>query len=53
MRAHPLGEEAEIVGTVRELPAGGAGQGLVAMRTVLGTTRVVDMLAADQLPRIC
>ena len=25
----------------------------VTMRTVFGTTRVVDMLAGDQLPRIC
>jgi hydrogenase maturation factor len=23
------------------------------MRTVFGTTRIVDMLAGDQLPRIC
>ena len=27
--------------------------GLVTMRTTLGTTRIVDMLAGDQLPRIC
>jgi len=48
MRAHPLGREAEIIGTVR-----GSDAGLVAMRTVLGTTRIVDMLSGDQLPRIC
>ena len=48
MRAHPLGREAEIIGTVRESDAG-----FVAMRTVLGTTRIVDMLSGDQLPRIC
>jgi hydrogenase expression/formation protein HypE len=55
MRGHPLGEEAEIIGTVREFRGGGAagGRGLVALRTPLGTTRIVDMLAADQLPRIC
>ena len=48
MKAHPLGAEARIIGTVkRENP------GLVTMRTPLGTTRVVDMLAGDQLPRIC
>jgi len=48
MRRHPLGRTAEIIGTVkRENP------GLVTMRTGLGTTRIVDMLAADQLPRIC
>ncbi len=48
MRRHPLGRAAQIIGTVkRENP------GLVTMRTALGTTRIVDMLAADQLPRIC
>ena len=48
MRAHALGREAQAIGTVRR-----AHPGLVTMRTVLGTTRVVDMLAGDQLPRIC
>lgn len=48
MRGHPLGREARVIGTVkREHP------GLVIMRTPLGTTRIVDMLAGDQLPRIC
>jgi hydrogenase expression/formation protein HypE len=48
MRRHPLGAEAAIIGAVTaEHP------GLVTMRTVFGTTRVVDMLAGDQLPRIC
>jgi hydrogenase expression/formation protein HypE len=48
MRRHPLGSEARIIGTVTE-----SHPGLVAMRTTLGTTRIVDMLAGDQLPRIC
>ncbi|MGB8011761.1 MAG: hydrogenase expression/formation protein HypE [Terriglobales bacterium] len=48
MRRHPLGAEAQIVGTVKK-----ENPGLVTMRTPLGTTRVVDMLAGDQLPRIC
>lgn len=48
MRRHPLGRQAQIIGTVAE-----AGPGLVTMRTSLGTTRIVDMLAGDQLPRIC
>jgi hydrogenase expression/formation protein HypE len=48
MRHHPLGAEARIIGAVKE-----ADPGLVTMRTPLGTTRVVDMLAGDQLPRIC
>ncbi|MGO9641998.1 MAG: hydrogenase expression/formation protein HypE [Candidatus Acidiferrales bacterium] len=48
MRQHPLGRQAEIIGTVT-----GDDPGLVVMRTPLGTTRIVDMLAGDQLPRIC
>jgi hydrogenase expression/formation protein HypE len=48
MRRHPLGQEAQIIGTVT-----GKDPGLVVMRTPLGTTRIVDMLAGDQLPRIC
>jgi hydrogenase expression/formation protein HypE len=48
MRAHPLGAAARIIGrVVSEHP------GLVAMRTAIGGTRVVDMLPGDQLPRIC
>ena len=48
MRLHPLGAAARIVGTVRA-----DNPGLVIMRTPFGTTRIVDMLAGDQLPRIC
>lgn len=48
MRQHPLGRDARVIGTVTE-----ANAGLVTMRTGLGTTRIVDMLAGDQLPRIC
>jgi hydrogenase expression/formation protein HypE len=48
MRSHPLGAEAQIIGTVKKENAG-----LVTMRTPFGTTRIVDMLAGDQLPRIC
>jgi hydrogenase expression/formation protein HypE len=48
MRRHPLGQEARIIGTVS------AGHPrLVTMRTVIGPTRVVDLLSGDQLPRIC
>jgi len=48
MRQHPLGREVRVIGTVTEKNAG-----MVTMRTTLGTTRIVDMLAGDQLPRIC
>jgi hydrogenase expression/formation protein HypE len=48
IRQHPLGREAQIIGAVTAEHAG-----TVLMRTPLGTTRIVDMLSADQLPRIC
>ncbi len=48
MRAHPLGKQAQIIGRVTE-----AHPGLVTLRTLLGTSRIVDMLSGDQLPRIC
>jgi hydrogenase expression/formation protein HypE len=48
MRHHPLGREAQIIGTVSDVHPG-----LVTMETVLGTNRIVDMLSGDQLPRIC
>ncbi len=48
MRAHPLGRDAAIIGTVTaDQP------GRVLQRTAFGTRRVVSMLAGDQLPRIC
>ncbi len=48
MRAHPRGRDAQIIGAVAA-----DNPGLVTMRTVLGPSRIVDMLAGDQLPRIC
>lgn len=48
MRKSPYGEQAVMIGEVRESP-----QNRVLMKTVLGTTRVVDMLAGEMLPRIC
>jgi hydrogenase expression/formation protein HypE len=48
MRNDPLGEDAQIVGSVVAAPSP-----IVTIRTSLGTTRCVDMLAGDQLPRIC
>ena len=52
MRANPRGESAAIIGVVQgEIRAGQPG--LVTMRTAFGSSRIVDMLAGDQLPRIC
>jgi hydrogenase expression/formation protein HypE len=48
MRAHPLGHQACIIGTVVEDTPG-----LVTMRSSIGATRVVDTLSGEQLPRIC
>jgi hydrogenase expression/formation protein HypE len=48
MRAHPLGEQAAIIGHVTaESP------GLVRLKTSFGGTRIVDLLVGDPLPRIC
>lgn len=48
MRSHVYGREARIIGTVVDQH-----RGTVIMKTPFGTTRIVDMLAGDQLPRIC
>lgn len=48
IRRHPLGAQAAIIGTV---DAGEAGR--VRMETVIGGMRAVEMLAGEQLPRIC
>ena len=48
IKAHPYGSEAVIIGkVVSENP------GRVFMRTGVGGTRIIDMLAGEQLPRIC
>jgi hydrogenase expression/formation protein HypE len=48
LQNHPLGKDARIIGRVTsEHPR------MVVMRTPFGTTRIVDMLTGDQLPRIC
>jgi hydrogenase expression/formation protein HypE len=48
MKQNPFGGEACIIGEVKPEP-----QGIVAMVTGFGGTRIVDMLAGEQLPRIC
>jgi len=48
LQAHPLGRDSRVIGRVA------AGEpGRVSMRTVLGGSRIVDMLVGEQLPRIC
>jgi hydrogenase expression/formation protein HypE len=48
MRAHPLGAEAAIIGSVHADP-----QHFVQMETGFGGKRIVDWLTGEQLPRIC
>jgi hydrogenase expression/formation protein HypE len=48
LRHSPGGEDAVVIGEVREQP-----QGSVLAATTFGGLRVVDMLVGDPLPRIC
>ncbi|MBP7835942.1 MAG: hydrogenase expression/formation protein HypE [Candidatus Omnitrophica bacterium] len=48
LRKHPLGHNAEIIGTVVKQP-----RGRLILRTIFGTERVLDMLTSEPLPRIC
>lgn len=48
MHAHPLGQEAAIIGEVTN-----DARRFVSMQTRYGGTRMVDWLTAEQLPRIC
>jgi len=48
MRAHPLGQHAEIIGRVTE-----ENPKRVTLHTLIGGHRVLDMLTGAQYPRIC
>lgn len=48
LKEDDFGKDAEIIGEVISEP-----QGKVCLKTVIGGTRIVDMLVGDQLPRIC
>jgi len=48
MRGHPLGIQSALIGEVTAEP-----KGMVVLRTPIGGSRVLDMLAGDALPRIC
>ncbi len=48
MKNHPLGQGAAMIGEVREDP-----HGKVILRTPIGSTRIMDMLVGEPLPRIC
>ena len=48
MRQHPLGRDASMIGEIVD-----EHRGTVVMRSVAGGSRIVPMLAGEQLPRIC
>jgi hydrogenase expression/formation protein HypE len=48
LRAHPLGEQAAVIGHITDGPPG-----IVQLKTAFGGTRIVDLLVGDPLPRIC
>ena len=48
MRKTRYGENAAVIGVVEDSP-----QGRVLIKTGLGSTRIVDVLAGEMLPRIC
>jgi len=48
LRKHSLGKNAREIGTIVKEP-----RGRVVLNTVIGTRRIVDMLTAQPLPRIC
>ncbi len=48
LRAAPGGEQAALIGEIVAGPAG-----IVALKTIFGGTRIVDLLVGDPLPRIC
>jgi hydrogenase expression/formation protein HypE len=48
MRAESVSADAAVIGTVTDQH-----RGRVLMKSKLGTTRIIDMLSGEQLPRIC
>jgi hydrogenase expression/formation protein HypE len=48
MKRHPLGKKAAVIGRVTA-----HGNPQVLLHTSIGSTRIIDMLTGEQLPRIC
>ncbi|MDA3943517.1 MAG: hydrogenase expression/formation protein HypE [Bacteroidetes bacterium] len=48
LRLHPLGKDAAIIGEIKQDKPGRC-----MLQTLIGGHRIVDMLAGEQLPRIC
>jgi hydrogenase expression/formation protein HypE len=49
LKGHPLGKDAVIIGQVMQP----ASTPRLTLKTVIGGTRIVDMLTGEMLPRIC
>jgi hydrogenase expression/formation protein HypE len=48
LKQHPEGQQACLIGHVKDTD-----RGIVTMSGKIGTTRIIDMLSGEQLPRIC
>jgi hydrogenase expression/formation protein HypE len=48
MHSHSLGKGASVIGKVEK-----NSEPLVKMKSSVGTTRLIEMLSGEQLPRIC
>ena len=51
MRKHEHGSATAVIGVIGAADPGR--KGMVLLRTAIGGTRIIDMLAGEQLPRIC
>ncbi|MDD2863539.1 MAG: hydrogenase expression/formation protein HypE [Methylococcales bacterium] len=49
LRSHPLGSQAQKIGTVTDIAKNGA----VILETAMGVNRQLTLLSGEQLPRIC
>ena len=48
MKTDPLGKDSAIIGRVSD-----EYKGIVRMKTIFGSHRIIDMISGEQLPRIC
>lgn len=48
LRKNPLGRNSQVIGEIVNKP-----KGKVILNTALGTSRIIDMLTSEPLPRIC
>ena len=48
MQSHHVGASSAIIGEVQD-----ESRGLVALTSRIGSTRIIDLISGEQLPRIC